>query len=88
MQVMPATAADPGFGVRPSNGTPSDDVRVGQEYLAAMRHRYGGDMSKAWGAYNAGPGAVDAAIAKGGDWLSALPAETQAYVRNNMARLR
>ena len=88
MQVMPATAANPGFGVHPSNGTPSDDVRVGQQYLSAMRQRYGGDMAKAWAAYNSGPGSVDAALAKGGDWLSALPAETRAYVHNNMARLR
>lgn len=88
MQVMPATARDPGFGIRPSNGTPADDVRVGREYLSAMQRKYGGDMAKVWAAYNAGPGAVDAAIASGGNWLAKLPAETRSYVRKNMAKLR
>lgn len=89
MQVMPATARDPGFGIRPSNGTPADDVRVGREYRAAMQRRYGGDPAKMWAAYNAGPGRVDAAIARFGDgWLRAMPSETQAYVSNNLAQLR
>lgn len=88
MQVMPATARDPGFGIRPSNGSQQDDIRVGREYLAKMQSRYGGDMAKVWAAYNAGPGAVDAAIAKhGANWLSKMPAETRAYVRKNLKAL-
>lgn len=84
-QVMPATASAPGFGVAPSNGTPADDRRVGRAYLNAMLQRYG-SLDEALAAYNAGPGAVDAALAqakKDGDpagWLSHLPAETQSYV--------
>ena len=89
MQVMPATARDPGFGIRPSNGSKADDIRVGREYLAKMQQRYGGDMAKVWAAYNAGPGRVDEALEKyGANWLQNLPAETRAYVRKNTAKLR
>ncbi|WP_255671291.1 lytic transglycosylase domain-containing protein [Croceicoccus sp. Ery15] len=85
MQVMPATARDPGFGIRPSNGTQADDVRVGKEYRAAMQSRYGGDLAKMWGAYNAGPGAIDALIRQHGDnWLQYAPSETRNYVARNM----
>lgn len=84
-QVMPATASNPGFGVAPSDGTAAGDRQLGRAYLGAMVQRYG-NLDQALAAYNAGPGAVDAAIAqakKDGDagaWLSHLPAETQAYV--------
>jgi soluble lytic murein transglycosylase-like protein len=88
MQVMPSTARDPGFGIRPSNGTPQDDIRVGQEYRAAMQRRYGGDPAKMWAAYNAGPGRVDSALSAGGNWISRLPPETQAYVARNLRALR
>lgn len=89
MQVMPATARDPGFGIRPSNGTPADDVRVGREYRAAMQKRYGGDPAKMWAAYNWGPGALDSAIARHGEnWLQHAPAETRNYVQRNLAALR
>ncbi len=89
MQVMPDTARDPGFGIRPSNGSQADDIRVGREYLAKMQGKFGGDMAKVWAAYNAGPGAVDKAIAKhGANWLQHMPAETRSYVRKNMTALR
>jgi soluble lytic murein transglycosylase len=88
MQVMPATARDPGFGIRPSDGSQADDVRVGREYRAAMQDRYGGDARKMWAAYNAGPGRVDAAIRQhGANWLQAMPAETRNYVAQNMRTL-
>jgi len=89
MQVMPATARDPGFGVRPSNGAPQDDVRVGQEYRRAMQAKYGGDLRKMWAAYNWGPGNLDAAIARHGEngWFSAAPQETRDYIRKNLAQL-
>jgi soluble lytic murein transglycosylase len=89
MQVMPETARNPGFGIRPSNGSQADDVRVGQEYRATMQRRYGGDEAKMWGAYNAGPGRVDSLIQQhGAGWLDRAPAETRAYVRRNMRKLR
>lgn len=88
MQVMPSTAAKPGFGIAPSNGTPQDDIRVGQQYRAAMQQRYGGDLAKMWAAYNAGPGRLDRAISQyGSGWLGAMPPETQNYVRRNMGAL-
>jgi len=90
MQVMPGTATSPGFGVQPSNGTPEDDARMGRDYYGAMVGRYGGNQSLALAAYNAGPGKVDAALArigaKPGDQVDAsrvvsmMPAETRAYV--------
>ena len=89
MQVMPSTARDPGFGIRPSNGTAQDDVRVGKEYRAKMHSRYGGDPAKMWAAYNWGPGALDGALAKHGpNWLNAAPSETRNYVTRNMRALR
>lgn len=88
MQVMPGTSRDPGFGIRPSNGTKADDVRVGREYFDAMMNRYGNDPAKAWAAYNAGPKRLDDALKGGGNWLARMPAETRAYVAKNMALLR
>lgn len=88
MQVMPATARDPGFGIRPSNGTPQDTARVGREYRAAMQDKYGGDPRKMWGAYNWGPGNMDRALEQHGEnWLQAAPPETRAYIARNMAQL-
>lgn len=87
MQVMPGTQGDPGFGIRPAqNNSPDEIARVGADYLGAMMQRYN-DPAKAWAAYNAGPGAVDKALASGGDWLSQMPGETRAYVAKNMAQL-
>jgi soluble lytic murein transglycosylase len=89
MQVMPATARAPGFGIRPSNGSQADDVRVGREYRAAMQRRYGGDLAKMWAAYNAGPGRVDEASRRhGANWLAHMPAETRNYVRRNVRAAR
>jgi hypothetical protein len=82
MQVMPGTARDPGFGIKPVQAeTPQEYDRVGREYLGKLVEKYGGDHAKAWAAYNAGPGAVDKAVASNGPrWLMGLPQETQAYV--------
>lgn len=81
-QVMPGTGRDPGFGVKPlQNDSPEEYRRFGRDYLAAMLRRYGGDKSRALGAYNWGAGNVDQAIGTyGDDWLKHAPAETQAYV--------
>lgn len=85
MQVMDATNGGPGFGVKPAkDNSPDERARVGRDYLNAMIKEYGGDVPKALAAYNAGPGAVNEALKKAGptgDWLGALPAETQAYVK-------
>lgn len=93
MQVMDATNGDPGYGVVPAkDDSPEERARVGRDYMLAMVKNYGGDMAKAWAAYNAGPGKVDAAVdaAKkdGGNWLTAMPQETRDYVAKNTAALQ
>lgn len=90
MQVMPATARDPGFGLSPADpNDPNDTARLGREYRAAMQQRYGNDPAKMWAAYNWGPGNLDAALSKhGNNWLSAAPAETRSYIQRNMQALR
>ena len=53
---------------------------MGQQLLQAYVQKYG-NVAQAAAAYDAGPGAVDAAIKSGGaNWLTKLPAETQQYV--------
>jgi len=90
MQVMPSTARDPGYGIKPWNGKDAEDLaRVGVEKQTMLMKRYG-DPAKAWAAYNWGEGNVDKAIAdRGAAWMSDpnMPAETRAYVRKNMAAL-
>lgn len=85
-QVMPTTARDPGFGLRPADpGNPEDLARLGREYRETMQRRYDGDLAKMWGAYNAGPGRVDDLVRRYGEnWLDYAPRETQGYVRRNM----
>jgi hypothetical protein len=92
-QVMPATAQKPGFGIRPaSDQTPAEYNRVGQEYYQAMLNKYPGQPELARAAYNAGPGAVDAAIKKsmmeGGSPIDYLPKETQGYVQKTGGNVR
>lgn len=89
MQVMPATARDPGFGLKPANpNDPADMNRLGREYRATMEKRYGGDPAKMWAAYNAGPGRVDELIKRHGEnWLRFAPRETQEYVARNLRQL-
>ena len=81
MQVMPYTAMDPGFGVKPAqNRSPDELKRVGDDYAMAMYSRYG-DPKLAMIAYNMGPGATDKWLAAGADPRK-LPKETQGYIRN------
>ena len=84
-QVMPGTATNPGYGIKPASAqTPEEYNRVGREYYNAMYNKFQGDPYKAAAAYNAGPGRVDRAITeakeKGGDYRDYLPAETKAYL--------
>jgi hypothetical protein len=79
MQVMPETAASPGFGIKPAKSdSPEEYNRVGRELLAALSEKYK-DPELAAAAYNWGSGNVDKWLAKGGD-KSKMPKETQAYI--------
>lgn len=59
-QVMPATGANPGYGVAPmKDQSVAEQTRFGKDYLTAMLDKYDGNVEKALAAYNAGPSAVD-----------------------------
>lgn len=82
MQIMPDTARDPGFGVRPLDWDRRFDAdenrRFGREYLDAMLDRYKGDEARALAAYNWGVGNAD----KWDGRLESLPQETRNYITN------
>jgi len=87
-QVMPATAAQPGFGITPASpeeiATKEGNLAFGQRYHQGMLQQFGGDQEKAVAAYNAGPGRVQQAVARaekeGGTWKDYIPAETKTYL--------
>ena len=89
MQVMPETAKNPGYGIRPAaDDSAAEWNRVGREKLAALLKRYGGDTARSWAAYNWGEGNVDNVIkAHGANWLAHAPKETQDYVAANLRML-
>jgi len=103
MQVMPDTAVNPGFGVKPAQlgadgkPLPGELERVGRDYLGAMTARYD-NPALVLAAYNAGPGQVDKWIQQFGDprigqistaeWVNKIPfAETNHYVAAGLQQL-
>lgn len=85
-QLMPSTAAKPGFGIQGvKDQSEGEYLRVGKEYLSALYNKYK-DWPKALAAYNAGVGNVEKATGKaeryGGDWRDYLPKkkETIPYI--------
>src|SRR5262245_135280 len=87
-QLMPATARDPGFGVRPLDpaGGVADQRRFSNEYFRAMLNRYDGDRDAARIAYNGGPRRADAWIKAGRD-DSVIPQESADYYKKIANRL-
>lgn len=82
MQVMPDTARNPGFGVKPlaDPWNATENRRFGTDYFRAMERRYPGDRDAALAAYNWGPGNADRWVQSGK--TIPLPAETQNYIRS------
>lgn len=78
MQVLAGTRRDPGYGVKPSNGTAEDDARVGRDYFQALHTKYGDPQAAAL-AYSWGPGNVDKWTKAGSD-VSKLPDEQLNYL--------
>lgn len=82
-QIMPASAASPGYGITPLTPEqvtdPAAAIPFARQYLSAMLTAYGGDMRLALMAYNWGPGNVDRWRANGSD-PARVPRETQQYV--------
>lgn len=78
-QVTDDTARAPGFGIAPAKARTHEEYnRIGKELIAKLSDKYGGDPEKVAAAYNAGSGAVDKAIAKGGEnWKDHIPASTR-----------
>lgn len=85
-QIMPATAANPGFGLKPLSpedlADPVKNRQFGEEYYNALLRHFNGDEQKAVAAYNMGPGAVQKNIqANQGQFnVSQAPKETQGYL--------
>jgi len=78
MQLMPATAEQ--FGISNPFDAASN-LDGGARFLKQLLTRYGGDLPKTLGAYNAGPSTVDAA-----GKVPAIP-ETMDYVRQILSAL-
>ena len=87
IQIMPATAANPGYdmpSIDLNNSTPEEQIRWGMEYRSRMQKAHGFTEDQATAAFNAGAGRVQQAIKaskdSGRSWLSHMPKETRNYV--------
>lgn len=78
MQLMPETAADLGVA-DPFN--PQESIDAGSRFLRDLLDRFGGDLTLALGAYNAGPHRIER--------YGGLPpfAETRNYVQSILSRM-
>lgn len=85
-QVLPTTAADPGYGVKPMQITPdmtpeqvnAERMRVGKELFFAWEKKFG-STELAHMAYNWGPGNVGTWLASGAN-PDEIPSETKNYL--------
>jgi len=80
MQVMPATARDPGFGIKPAQSDLPDEYnRVGRELYSKLLDKYN-DPKLAAIAYNMGSGKTDKWLLSGAD-MATLPSESRQYAQ-------
>ena len=84
MQVMPAAAKDPGFGIAPAaKKSPEEYNRVGKALISKYHELFNGDITKIAAAYNWGYGNLTRSIAKYGvNWMHdpEIPIETRKYI--------
>lgn len=80
-QVMPETAANPGFGMKPLKNPddPNEAIPWATEYLGKLHDKYKDNLTNALIAYNWGTGNVDKWLKEGGDYAK-LPLETKNYL--------
>ena len=85
-QIMPSTAAQPGFGLEPLNlatATEADHEEFSRNYLNALNKRFGNQPDLTLAAYNYGVGNVEKLLQKYGvRWKEHLPKETSNYLKN------
>ena len=85
MQIMPATARKPGFGIKPISvrdlRDPVKNRAFGTKYINAMLGKFNGNVANALSAYNFGPAATDKWL-RSGARFSGLPDETRNYIVN------
>lgn len=97
-QVLPSTAME----VAKNNNIPWDEnkfrtdadynSKLGKLYFDQQLKDFNGNLAQAYGAYNAGPGAMQDAVkaakaeGKPENWAAHLPAETQNYITKNMTK--
>lgn len=87
-QIMPKAGADPGYGIpKLVDNTVEQQTIYATNYLRKMYDIFG-TKEHALAAYNAGPGAIHRATAKGRrhnkDWKTFLPEETRNYIKRNL----
>jgi hypothetical protein len=85
-QIMPSTAAQPGFGLKPLNlatATEADHEEFSRNYLNKLNERFGNQPDLTLAAYNYGVGNVEKLLQKHGvKWKEHLPKETSNYLKN------
>lgn len=85
-QIMPSTAAQPGFGLEPldlATATEAQHEEFSRKYLNALNDRFGNQPDLTLAAYNYGVGNVEKLLQKYGvKWKEHLPKETSNYLKN------
>ena len=85
-QIMPSTAAQPGFGLKPldlATATEADHEEFSRNYLNKLNDRFGNQPDLTLAAYNYGVGNVEKLLQQYGvRWKEHLPKETSNYLKN------